>query len=115
MMTQARIAHRDLSRFAPSPRIDLTELPSSVDGSDRLTLRFRLSANGPAALEAIRRARRSMIREEWTRGLEEGEPSVAEAVFTNREVLWEVPLGDRARCRETLTTLLARSNRLLGV
>ena len=50
----------------------------------------------PDSLEALRYARRSMLREEWTRGIEEGEPSLEEAIFSAFEVVWSVP-GRRAR------------------
>lgn len=77
------------------------------------TLHFRWDASGPARLEALRDARRAMIREEWTLGLETGEPSLTEAEFTAQGVHWQIPIGDRAICRQKLRTLIARANRQL--
>ncbi len=51
-----------------------------------------------------------MIREEWTRGLEDGEPSIAGAKFSASGVLWEVSPGDLARCREKVALLMRRAN-----
>ena len=76
-------------------------------------LRFRLSAD-PDSLEALRYARRSMLREEWTRGIEEGEPSLEEAIFSAFEVVWSVPADEQERCREKLAELVDRANRTLA-
>jgi hypothetical protein len=90
----------------------LTEAASDVDReAGRTTLHFRLDAMGAARLEALRDTRRAMIREDWTRGLDPGEPSLAEAIFSAHGVLWEMPIGDQGRCRERLRTLVARANR----
>jgi hypothetical protein len=77
------------------------------------TLRFRLSADSDS-LEALRYARRSMLREEWTRGIEDGEPSLEEAIFSAFEVVWSVPEEERERCREKLAELVERANRTLA-
>ena len=77
------------------------------------TLRFRLIAESDS-LEALRYARRSMLREEWTRGTEEGEPSLEEAMFSAFEVVWTVPADERERCRAKLTELVERANRALA-
>lgn len=77
------------------------------------TLRFRLSADSDS-LEALRYARRSMLREEWTRGIDEGEPSLEEAIFSAFEVVWPVPVDARERCREKLAELVERANRTLA-
>jgi hypothetical protein len=78
-----------------------------------LTLRYRIRAVDEVGLEALRYARRAMLREEWTRGLEEEEPSLEEAVFSVFEIVWSVPAGERDRCRFKLTQLLERANRAL--
>lgn len=78
-----------------------------------LTLRFRIRATDDLGLEALRYARRAMLREEWTRGLEEGEPSLEDAVFSAFEVVWSIPADERARCRAKLDELLERANRAL--
>jgi len=76
------------------------------------TLRFRLVAEADS-LEALRYARRSMLREEWTRGTEDGEPSLEEAIFSAFEVVWTVPADERERCRAKLSELVERANRAL--
>jgi len=76
-------------------------------------LHFRLSADQDS-LEALRYARRSMLREEWTRGIEDGEPSLEEAIFSAFEVVWSVPEDERERCREKLAELVERANRTLA-
>ncbi|HEY4228770.1 MAG TPA: hypothetical protein VGO79_01295 [Thermoanaerobaculia bacterium] len=76
------------------------------------TLRFRLIAEADS-LEALRYARRSMLREEWTRGTEDGEPSLEEAIFSAFEVVWTVSSDERERCRAKLAELVERANRAL--
>jgi hypothetical protein len=78
-----------------------------------LTLRLAISAPDPAGLEALRHARRSILREEWTLGREPDEPSLESAVFSATEVSWTVPLTQRQRCRERLLELETRANRAL--
>jgi hypothetical protein len=84
--------------------------PSSEDS---LTLRFAISTPDALALEALRHARRSILREEWTLGRDPGEPSLESAVFTPTEVVWNVPLALRGRCEQTLQHLESRANRTL--
>jgi hypothetical protein len=79
-----------------------------------VTLRFRLTSTDDASIEAIRYARRAMLREEWTRGAVEGEPSLEDAVFSPFEVQWEVPAEHGERCRAKLEELVARANRVLA-
>lgn len=79
-----------------------------------VTLRFRLTSTDDASIEAIRYARRAMLREEWTRGAVEDEPSLEDAVFSPFDVLWEVPAEHRERCRAKLEELVARANRALA-
>jgi hypothetical protein len=98
----------------PGLSIALAEGAPQVDRTaGTATLHYRLEAGGPARLEALRETRRAMIREEWTLGLEPGEPSLAEAIFSAQGVQWEIPIGEQNRCRETLQTLVARANRRL--
>ncbi len=99
----------------PEPDLALDEIAAAADpASGRMTLRFHPSSDRPASLEALREARRALIREEWTRGLEEGEPPLAEAVFSRSSVSWEIPIGEQARCREKIAALVRRANRLLA-
>ena len=107
------------------PRIAFSEMASeSVSFSSgssapqlddaRVTLRFRLASSDDRSLEALRYARRAMLREEWTRGVVEGEPSLEDAVFSAFDVVWSVPALERPRCRAILEELVARANRALA-
>ena len=78
-----------------------------------VTLRCRFLAADDACLEALRYARRAMLREEWTLGVDPDEPSLEEAVFSAFDVRWSVPPAQRARCRAKLLELAARANRAL--
>ena len=105
---------RDTARLRPAASIALNEIAAVLDRETGwMTLRFRLEDMDGARLEALRDARRAMIREEWTRGLEPGEPSLAEADFTTHGLQWEIPIGEQASCRQTVRTLLVRANRRL--
>ena len=105
---------RDTARLRPAASIALNETAAVLDrDAGRMALRFRLEDVDGARLEVLRDARRAMIREEWTRGLEPGEPSLAEADFTVHGVHWEIPIGEQASCRQRLRTLVARANRRL--
>lgn len=107
-------------------RIALSEIEETTDpigfsaGStaprleeDTVTVRCRLLTTDDAALEALRYARRAMLREEWTRGVEEGEPSLEQAVFSAFEVTWSVRAGQREGCRAKLQELIERADRVL--
>ncbi|HYB54519.1 MAG TPA: hypothetical protein VEG84_11690 [Thermoanaerobaculia bacterium] len=97
---------------APRPAADgSAALRPQPDGL--LTLRFVISVRDPASLEALRHARRSMLREEWTLGRDSEEPSLDSAIFTPAEVVWTVPLAEESRCRERLKELERRANRTL--
>ena len=82
------------------------------DESGLLMLRFRIHA-GDSGIEALRHARRSMLREEWTLGRREGEPSLEDAVFTNDAIVWPVWPEQRDMCLERLALLEARVARML--
>jgi hypothetical protein len=77
------------------------------------TLCFAIASSEPVGLEAIRHARRSMLREEWTLGREPGDPSLETAMFSAEEIRWTVPFSQRARCLERLAELEARAVRAL--
>ena len=79
-----------------------------------VTLRFLLSAENPGSLEALRNARRALLREELTRGRDADEPSLDDAVFSASEILWEVNPGQRPWCLEKLEELRRRANLLLA-
>ena len=99
---------------------ELEGIPASADSSaprlasPRVTLRFRLLSTDDRSLEALCYARRGMLREEWTRGVDEDEPSLEEAVFSAFDVVWSVPAESRAICRAKLEELVARANRALA-
>ena len=84
------------------------------DPSRRVTLRFELQlGEDDDALEALRYARRAMIREERTRGLEWDEPSIEDPSFSHRELRWFALASQAAWCREKVGELVARANRAL--
>lgn len=121
--------------FAPSPplvaEIDLVEVSESVrrptgavplplgledeggEGGETVTLRFLLSPMDDSGLDALREARRALLREEWTRGRDTDEPSLDEAVFSATEILWVVLPTQREWCLKKLEELRLRANRLL--
>jgi hypothetical protein len=88
-------------------------VPRELEGGGAVTLRFLLSLTGQKGLEAVRHARRSLLREEWTRGREPDEPSLEDAVFSSREIQWVVRPDQRGWCLEKLEELRRRANRFL--
>ena len=94
--------------------MSLTEVAAGIDrDGGTVTLHFRVTGSDAAGLDALRETRRAVIREDWALGLEDGEPSLADAMFTSHDVYWDVPLGERQRCRERIQALVARTNRRL--
>lgn len=85
--------------------------PAGLPG--RFTLRFLVSAHGGRSLDALREARRSLLREELTRGREPDEPSLEDAVFSVHEILWVIRPGQRLWCLQKLEELRRRANLLL--
>jgi len=85
----------------------------AMAASPTITLRFLLSTEGGRSLEALRNARRSLLREEWTRGRGPEEPSLEDAVFSVKEILWVVRPDQRAWCLEKIEELRRRANLLL--
>ena len=81
------------------------------DPSRRVMLRFKLQVSSPEDLEAVRYARRAMIREERTRGLEWEEPSMEDPTFTANEVRWFALTSQAAWCRQKIAELIERANR----
>jgi hypothetical protein len=82
-----------------------------IDPTRHITLRFRLNLDGTEDVEALRYARRAMIREERTRGLEWDEPSMEHPTFTPTEIRWFVLASQAAWCREKIGELVERANR----
>jgi hypothetical protein len=82
-----------------------------IDPSRRVTLRFALQLGDAGDLEALRYARRAMIREERTRGLDWDEPSMEQPIFTATEIRWFILVSQVAWCREKIADLVSRANR----
>lgn len=82
-----------------------------IDTTRRVTLRFQLTSKRQEDLEALRYARRAMIREERSRGLEWDEPSLEHPTFTPTEIRWFVLVSQVDRCREKIAELFERANR----
>jgi hypothetical protein len=100
---------------------EIEELSEPIDFSDgaaaphleegRVTLRCRLLATDGPSLEALRYARRAMLREEWTLGPGDDDPSLEEAVFSAFEVTWPMRASQSSRGRARLAELVDRANR----
>jgi hypothetical protein len=82
------------------------------DPTRRINLRFRLHFESAEDVEAVRYARRVMIREERTRGLEWEEPSIEQAVFSVNDVSWSALASQAAWCREKIAELVERAIRV---
>jgi hypothetical protein len=119
-------AHRSLVLDGNVPEIGLVEVsggvqenpvvagvPLEYQGGPTITLRFLLSDAGERGLDALRNSRRSLLKEEWTRGREPDEPSLEDAVFSPREILWVVRPEQRPWCLEKLEELRRRANQIL--
>ncbi len=99
--------------------VEMTEPPFAaeeglalrIDPSRHVTLRFKLTLRSPEDTEALRYARRAMIREERTRGLEWDEPSIEQPTFTGSELRWVALISQAAWCREKVIELVDRANR----
>ena len=83
------------------------------DPSRRVTLRFELTLRADQ-IEALRYARRAMIREERTRGLEWDEPSMEDPSLAGNELRWFELASQAAWCRQKLVELVERANRALA-
>ena len=108
-----------------SLRIRPLEAPSSQHegyshGSNALelvpemTLRFGIETDDQEDLEALRHARRSMLREEWTRGRDGEEPSLEDAVFSPAEISWRVRPEQLPWSLQKVEELVGRANRALS-
>lgn len=79
-----------------------------------MTLEFLVSVDGGAGLEALRYARRSLLREEWTRGRDVEEPSLEDAVFSPTQIVWVIGPGQRPAALAKLEELRRRANLFLS-
>jgi hypothetical protein len=109
----APIRYRETTEISSSGVDAPNGLALRFDATRRLTLRFRLELDSDDDVEALRYARRVMIREERLRGLEWDEPSIEDAVFTVTDVSWSVLASQAAWCREKVRLLVERANRPL--
>ncbi len=81
------------------------------DPSRRVMLRFQIALQSEDEIEALRYARRAMIREERTRGLEWDEPSMEDPSLAGLEIRWFALASQAAWCREKISELVERANR----
>lgn len=107
------IAYLETTDPSPSSGDPSDHLALRFDPTRRVILRFRLQYGSERDLEAIRYARRVLIREERTRGLDWEEPSVEDAVFSASSVSWSALASQAAWCREKIAQLIQRANRVL--
>jgi hypothetical protein len=85
-----------------------------VDPSRRVMLRFQIALQAEDELEALRYARRAMIREERTRGLEWDEPSMEDPSLSSHEIRWFALASQAAWCRQKVAELVERANRAVA-
>lgn len=105
------IRYQESTPPAVAGSADYDAVAVRIDPSRRVTLRFSLLLEDAGDLEALRYARRAMIREERTRGLEWDEPSMEQPVFTATEIRWFVLVSQVGWSREKLSELISRANR----
>src|SRR5437773_10150404 len=97
---------------APPPGIgDRDAVAARIDPVRWVTLKFSLILGDDGDLEALRYARRAMIREERTTGLECGEPSMEQALFSVAVSRWSVLFALVVWCRSRIPALLAFARR----
>jgi hypothetical protein len=106
-----RIQYTETTELASAGGDESNAHALRVDPSRHVTLRFRLKLDGIEDVEALRYARRAMIREERTRGLEWDEPSMEHPTFSPTEIRWFVLASQAAWCREKVSELVERANR----
>jgi hypothetical protein len=71
-------------------------------------LRFQVAFQADDEMEAIRYARRSMIRDERTKGLEWDEPSMEDLTLAGSEIRWFCLVSQAAWCRQKMTESVDR-------
>jgi hypothetical protein len=109
------ISFRETTSDAPAMTAQLRDAVAlRFDPSRRVTLRFEIVLAGEDAVEALRYARRAMIREERTRGLEWDEPSMEDPSLAGRELRWFALASQGAWCRQKVVELVERANRALA-
>ncbi|MGH9365367.1 MAG: hypothetical protein ACRD1B_08915, partial [Thermoanaerobaculia bacterium] len=81
-----------------------------LDPTRRCMLRFEIRFSHTDGVEALRYARRVMIREERTHGLEWEEPSMEDPTFAGKEIRWFVLVSQASWCRQKIAELFERAN-----
>ena len=102
----------EVSGTAQDPRL-VADAPFDLD-PETVTLRFVFSTEDPVSLDALKKARRALIREEATRGRDVDEPLLEDAVFSPSEIHWEISPAQRPWCLQKLEELCRRANLLLS-
>jgi hypothetical protein len=108
------IAYRETTEGLPQAEEGRDVLALRFDPSRRIVLRFELSQADEEEREALRYARRCMIREERTRGLEWDEPSMEDPTLAGSELRWFALASQGAWCRQKVAELIERANRALN-
>jgi hypothetical protein len=109
------IRFRETSTEASSAGSELRDAVAlRVDPTRRVMLRFQIALQADDELEALRYARRAMIREERTRGLEWDEPTMEDLSLAGHEVRWFVLASQAAWCRQKVAELVQRANRAVA-
>jgi hypothetical protein len=99
---------------AASQRDGYSHGSSALELAPEMTLRFGIETDDPEDLEALRHARRSMLREEWTRGRDGEEPSLEDAMFSPAEISWTIRPEQRPWCLQKVGELVGRANRAIS-
>jgi hypothetical protein len=108
-----RVRLEELTGQAPGPPPVVGSGALELAGEPLIELRFAITVEDAEGLEAVRHARRSILREEWTRGHDPAEPSLEDAVFSPGEILWRIRPEQQDWCRQMLQELVARANKCL--
>ena len=112
---QGQISFRETTEAATSGTEELRDsVALRFDPTRRVMLRFQLVWHDSDELEALRYARRAMVREERLRGLEWDEPSMEDPTLTGSEFRWFVLVSQAAWCREKMTELVGRANQAVA-
>jgi hypothetical protein len=108
------ITFRETPDASPGASFARDAVALRFDPSRRVTLRFQLVLHDEAEMEALRYARRVMIREERGRGLEWDEPSMEDPALSGTEIRWFALASQVAWCRQKIVELVERSNRAVA-
>jgi hypothetical protein len=108
------IGYRETTEGLPRAEEARDVLALRFDPTRRIVLRFELSLAEEEEREALRYARRCMIREERTRGLDWDEPSMEDPALVGSEIRWFALASQGAWCRQKIAELIERANRALA-